>query len=59
MSTLEQIRQRPILIITILGVALLLFILTAVDVRVSCSPTTTPWPRSMARKSITWNSRSV
>ena len=31
MSTLEQIRQRPILIITILGVALLLFILTAVD----------------------------
>lgn len=31
MSTLEQIRQRPILIISILGVALLLFILTAVD----------------------------
>lgn len=31
MSTLEQIRQRPILIITILGVALLLFIHTAVD----------------------------
>ena len=29
MSTLEQIRQRPILIISILGVALLLFILTA------------------------------
>lgn len=31
MSTLEQIRQRPVLIISILGVALLLFILTAVD----------------------------
>lgn len=31
MSALEQIRQRPILIISILGVALLLFILTAVD----------------------------
>lgn len=31
MSTLEQIRQRPILIISILGLALLLFILTAVD----------------------------
>ncbi len=31
MSTLESIRQRPILIISILGVALLLFILTAVD----------------------------
>ena len=31
MSTLEQIRQRPILIISILGVALLLFILTAID----------------------------
>lgn len=31
MSTLEQIRQRPILIISVLGVALLLFILTAVD----------------------------
>ena len=31
MSTLEKIRQRPILIISILGLALLLFILTAVD----------------------------
>lgn len=31
MSALEQIRQRPILIISILGIALLLFILTAVD----------------------------
>lgn len=31
MSTLEQIRQRPVLIISILGLALLLFILTAVD----------------------------
>ncbi len=31
MSTLEQIRQRPILIISILGLALLLFILTAID----------------------------
>ena len=31
MSTLESIRQRPVLIISILGVALLLFILTAVD----------------------------
>ena len=31
MSTLEQIRQRPILIISILGLALLLFILTTVD----------------------------
>ena len=31
MSALEQIRQRPILIISILGLALLLFILTAVD----------------------------
>ena len=31
MSALEQIRQRPILIISILGVTLLLFILTAVD----------------------------
>lgn len=31
MSTLEQIRQRPVLIISILGIALLLFILTAVD----------------------------
>ena len=31
MSTLEQIRQRPILIVSVLGVALLLFILTAVD----------------------------
>lgn len=31
MSTLEQIRQRPVLIISILGVALLLFILTADD----------------------------
>lgn len=31
MSALEQIRQRPVLIISILGIALLLFILTAVD----------------------------
>lgn len=31
MSALEQIRQRPILIISVLGIALLLFILTAVD----------------------------
>jgi peptidyl-prolyl cis-trans isomerase D len=31
MSALEQIRQRPVLIISILGLALLLFILTAVD----------------------------
>lgn len=31
MSTLEQIRQRPILIISILGLALLLFIITAAD----------------------------
>ncbi len=31
MSTLEQIRKRPVLITSILGVALLLFILTAVD----------------------------
>ena len=31
MSALEQIRQRHILIISILGIALLLFILTAVD----------------------------
>lgn len=31
MSALEQIRQRPILVISILGIALLLFILTAVD----------------------------
>ena len=31
MSALESIRQRPVLIISILGLALLLFILTAVD----------------------------
>lgn len=31
MSALEQIRQRPVLIISILGIALLLFILTAID----------------------------
>lgn len=31
MSALEQIRQRPVLVISILGLALLLFILTAVD----------------------------
>lgn len=42
MSALEQIRQRPILIISILGIALLLFILTAVDAPENSSPTTTP-----------------
>lgn len=31
MSALEQIRQRPVLVISILGLALLLFILTAID----------------------------
>lgn len=31
MSTLEKIRQKPILIISILGLALVLFILTAID----------------------------
>lgn len=59
MSTLEQIRQRPVLIISILGVALLLFILTAVDARRNCSPTTTQWPRWTARKSTTLNSRNA
>lgn len=42
MSALEQIRQRPILIISILGIALLLFILTASTAPENSSPTTTP-----------------